>query len=55
MTETAAKWDCAIGTPEEDHDWVYDAGEPDVGLNGCYVCRACGKVDQTDREPPSDE
>lgn len=48
-------WDCAIGTPDEDHDWVYDGGEPDVGLFGCYVCRQCGKVDESDREPPSDD
>ena len=53
------KWDCALGTPEEDHDWHFVSdwyGDPGVinGTADCsrWVCRACGKEDY-DREPPS--
>lgn len=43
-------WDCADGTPDEDHDWqlVRDwAGDPGV-INGTYdivymQCTQCGK------------
>lgn len=49
--ETA--WDCAVGTPEEDHYWQYDGGDYSVGVYGAWVCRFCGKVDESDREPPS--
>ena len=48
-------WNCAIGTPEEDHDWYYDGGDEDVGLFPAWICRACGKIDLTGREPPSDD
>lgn len=46
--------DCMDGTPDEDHDWFYDGGDPDTGLYPGYVCRYCGKVDERDRDPPSD-
>lgn len=55
MTCKRQLWDCKIGTPDEDHDFVYDPGEPDVGIPPCYVCRACGKVDESDREPPGED
>lgn len=50
------KWDCADGTPEEDHDWKVISdwyGDPDVinGTQTFYIkrCRQCGKeVDATD-------
>lgn len=43
-------WDCADGTPDEDHDWkvIHDwAGDPGV-INGTYdirymKCEQCGK------------
>lgn len=37
-------WDCAVGTPDEDHDWKYNPGEPDVGIGPSLICRQCGKV-----------
>lgn len=48
-------WDCAIGTPDEDHDWEYVrdwAGDPGV-INGTYDinyrrCLQCGKEDDWD-------
>lgn len=49
------KWDCAIGTPDEDHDWRYDGGDESVGVPAVWICRHCGKVDERDREPPSDD
>lgn len=48
-------WDCAIGTPDEDHDWHFVGGDSSVGVSDAWVCRACGKVDETDMEPPSEE
>lgn len=45
---------CGDGTPDEDHDWFYDGGDPDVGLFPAWICGVCGKVD-AGREPPSDE
>ena len=48
-------WECNDGTPDEDHDWAYDGGDWTVGVPGHYYCKACGKVDDTDREPPSYE
>ena len=35
-----------------DHDWLYDYGEPDVGINGAWVCQKCGAED-CKSEPPS--
>jgi len=49
----ATKWDCAIGTPDEDHDWHFVGGDSSVGISDAWVCRACGKVDESDREAPS--
>lgn len=53
------KWDCAIGAPEEDHDWEFVSdwyGDPDVinGTADCsyWQCRACGKTDY-ERERPT--
>lgn len=53
------KWDCADGTPDEDHDWKWISdwyGDPGVinGTADCsyWECRVCGKVDEN-REPPS--
>lgn len=47
---SAAKWDCAIGTPDEDHDWERISdwyGDPGVvgGTADCSFrrCRVCGK------------
>ena len=51
---SAPRWDCRIGTPEEDHDWQYVGGDPSVGIGDGWVCQACGKVDESDREPPSE-
>lgn len=53
VTDRTPNWDCAIGTPEEDHYWDYDGGDHSVGVYGAWVCRFCGKVD-SDRDPPSD-
>lgn len=43
-------WDCADGTPDEDHDWEYISdwyGDPGVigGTADCSFkrCRQCGK------------
>ena len=43
-------WDCADGTPDEDHDWqvIRDwYGDPDVINGTCDItflrCRQCGK------------
>ena len=56
MTEPA-KWDCAIGTPDEDHDWEYKSdwyGDPGVinGTADIYFrrCRVCGKEEQVSAE-----
>lgn len=46
-----AEWDCAIGTPEEDHDWHFVVGDSSVGESDAWVCRACGATDY-EREPP---
>ena len=46
-------WDCAIGTPEEDHYWEFHGGDSSVGEADAWTCRFCGKVDESDREPPS--
>lgn len=51
-------WNCADGTPEEDHDWQIKSdwyGDPGVINGTCtfYVkrCRQCGKEEEpTDRE-----
>lgn len=48
-----AKWDCAIGTPEEDHYWEFHGGDSSVGEADAWICRFCGKVDESDREAPS--
>lgn len=60
-------WDCADGTPEEDHDWEYVSdwyGDPGVinGTADCSFkrCRQCGKEadlqpgDETMNEPDPD-
>jgi hypothetical protein len=36
-------WDCADGTPEEDHDWILICGDPSVGLGDYMECAQCGK------------
>jgi len=50
ITSIVPKWDCADGTPEEDHDWQYISdwyGDPSVinGTADCSFkrCRQCGK------------
>lgn len=59
MSEVATAWDCAIGTPEEDHDWEFISdwyGDPSIvnGTADCsrWECRACGATDY-EREPPT--
>ena len=44
------------GTPDEDHDWHYEAGDDSVGIVGGWVCRYCDKVHpkSADMDPPSD-
>lgn len=37
------KWDCAIGTPEEDHEFKIHYPEEDVGFAGYKECIHCGK------------
>lgn len=56
------KWDCKMGTPDEDHDWEWISdwyGDPDVinGTADCsrWECKACGKVGEEGQDPPSDE
>lgn len=46
---------CADGTPDEDHDWVYKSdwyGDPDVINGTCTIyfkeCRVCGKEAEWD-------
>ena len=48
--------DCMDGTPDEDHDWHYEAGDDSVGIVGGWVCRYCDKVHpkSADMDPPSD-
>lgn len=36
-------WDCADGTPEEDHDWKLIVGDSSVGEGDYMECRQCGK------------
>lgn len=36
---------CAMTDGTFDHDWYYDAGDPDTGVNPAYVCKVCGEVD----------
>ena len=49
MTSTASlKPNCADG----DHEWRYDGGDADTGVNGAWICVHCGAVD-IDRDPPS--
>jgi hypothetical protein len=48
-------WMCIHEDGGEDHDWEYDDGDPSVGVPGVYICRQCGKVDYSGREPPSDD
>jgi hypothetical protein len=43
---------CQINVEEYDHDWRYESPDPDVGLQGCWVCAMCGALDP-DRDPPS--
>lgn len=57
----ALAWDCAIGTPDEDHDWEFISdwyGDPGVinGTADCsyWKCRVCGKEDH-EREPPQED
>ena len=39
---------------EDDHDWRYDGGDSETGINGAWICQHCGKVD-VDREPPGED
>lgn len=56
-------WDCADGTPEEDHDWKYKSdweGDPEVinGTQSFYyrVCEQCGKEESVSAEDmPQDD
>lgn len=48
-------WDCADGTPDEDHDWEYISdwyGDPGVINGTCNIyfkrCRQCGKEAEWD-------
>jgi len=41
--------------PDDDHDWHYEAGESDVGIPPCWVCRACGKCDVGRDEPDNED
>lgn len=36
-------WDCADGTPNEDHDWRLICGDSSVGIGDYMECRVCGK------------
>lgn len=55
-------WDCADGTPDEDHDWEYISdwyGDPEVINGTCDIhykrCRQCGKTaDWNGRRPERD-
>lgn len=37
------KWDCSVGTTEEDHEWKVYYPENDVGFAGYKECIHCGK------------
>lgn len=37
-----SRWDCKAGTPDEDHNWKFNGGDPDVGLQDELECRECG-------------
>ena len=46
-----AGWDCADGTPDEDHDWILIPGDSSVGEGDYMECQQCGKTrDATERE-----
>ena len=52
-------WDCADGTPDEDHDWEYISdwyGDPEVINGTCDIhykrCRQCGKEAEWNGERP---
>lgn len=40
---TVPGWDCADGTPEEDHDWRFVAGDCSVGEGDHVECAQCGE------------
>lgn len=44
-------WDCADGTPDEDHDWKLVGGDRSVGEGDIVECEQCGKQ----REPTEDD
>ena len=46
---------CRDSEAEPEHDWRYDGGDASTGVNPAWICRRCGKVDELDREPPSDD
>lgn len=37
-------WDCADGTPEEDHDWHLICGDASTGESDYMECAQCGKT-----------
>lgn len=37
------KWDCRVGTEDEDHEYKILGDDPDVGFIGCKECIHCGK------------
>lgn len=47
-------WDCADGTPDEDHDWVLIPGDRDVGDSDYMECAQCGKTREATEEEIAD-
>jgi hypothetical protein len=35
------------------HDWEYDGGDDSVGINGGWICKICGALN--DEPPPEDD
>lgn len=51
---TTPEWNCADGTPEEDHDWFLICGDRDVGEADYMKCVHCGKTREATEQEIAD-
>ena len=46
---------CELVDGTYDHDMHFTDYDPSVGMNGCWVCKLCGWVDEKRNDLPSDD